>query len=505
MLKKVLIANRGEVAVRIARACTELGIASVAVVSDADTDGMHSRWADEVVHIGPAPAPDSYLRGDHIIEVALSRGCDAIHPGYGFLSQSAEFADAVSAAGLVFVGPPGSAMRVMGNKTAAREAMLAAGVPVVPGYQGTGDESLETLSKEADRVGYPLLVKAAAGGGGKGMRIVRSADGLSDALESARHEAVKAFGDGRLFIERFVEQAHHIEVQILADTHGTTLHLFERECSIQRRYQKIIEESPSPLLDDALRDTICQTAVDAARACGYVNAGTVEMLVSAEDRSYFFLEMNTRLQVEHPVTEEVTGIDIVAEQLRVAAGDPLSFAQDELTQRGHAIECRLYAEDPAAGFAPSTGTAHLVHFPSGPGVRVDAGVESGDDISVYYDPMIAKVVTRAPSRAAAIARMRAALGHTAVLGVETNREFLLTVLEQPAFEDGSATTTWVEQTLGDWAPHQAETTPVVLIAAALGGSQYAESPAGPNTHSATPGSRDPWRIGDGFRPGGPRR
>jgi acetyl-CoA carboxylase biotin carboxylase subunit len=511
-IRKVLIANRGEIAVRIARACREMGIATVAVASDADATALHTRVADEVVLIGAAPAAESYLRGERIIEVARATGCDAIHPAYGFLSQNAAFAEAVEAAGIAFVGPPPSAMRLMGDKGAARASMIAAGVPVVPGYQGTGHEDLATLVAEARKVGFPLLVKALAGGGGKGMRLVEGGGAdpdaeLAEAIESARREAVKSFGDGRLFIERYVQSAHHVEVQILADAHGTVLHLCERECSIQRRYQKIIEESPSPLLDAALREQVCSTAVAAARACGYVNAGTVEMLVSAADRSFFFLEMNTRLQVEHPVTELVTGIDIVKAQLRVAMGEPLWFAQSDVAQRGHAMEARLYAEDPENGFAPSTGTAALVHLPTGPGVRVDSGLESGDAVSVYYDPMVAKVLVYADDRAGAIARLDAALRDTVVLGIRTNVEFLRSVLAEDAFVRGAATTAFVESEMADWAPAPAGDLNDELIAAAV--VEWLEARdargGGGGGGAGADGAGDvfsPWARADGFRIGG---
>jgi 3-methylcrotonyl-CoA carboxylase alpha subunit len=507
-IAKVLIANRGEIAVRIARACREVGVATVGVASEADAGAYHARVADEVASIGPAAPSESYLRGDRLIEIALSRGCDAIHPGYGFLSESARFAEDVVEAGLVFVGPPPRAMRLMGDKTAARETMMAAGVPVVPGYQGSGDESPEALVREAERVGFPLLIKAAAGGGGKGMRIVRSPAEAPEAIESARREARKAFGDGRLFLERYVEEAHHVEVQVLADRHGQTVHLFERECSLQRRYQKILEESPSPLLDAALREAITTTAVRAAEACGYVNAGTVELLVSGADRSFYFLEMNTRLQVEHPITELVTGIDLVQAQLAIAEGRALPFRQDELTQRGHAIECRLYAEDPANGFAPSTGRAYVVGFPTGPGVRVDAGLESGDVVALHYDPMIAKLIVHAESREAALRRMAVALDRTSVLGVRTNLAFLRALLAQPAVRDGSATTTFVERTMSEWMPRADTPSEEGLGDEALAALAVAEALAlGELGRGAEEGAGDgdrhsPWDRRDGYRLGG---
>ena len=501
-IRKVLIANRGEIAVRVARACAELGIRSVAVASEADRRAMFTRVADEVIEIGPAPARDSYLAQEKILAAAKESGADAIHPGYGFLSQNAAFADAVEAAGIAFVGPSGDAMRVMGYKPSARRAMEEAGVPVVPGFQGTGDEDTATLQREADRIGYPLLVKAAAGGGGRGMRIVRESSELADAAESARREAEGAFGDGRLFLERFVEASRHVEFQVMADAHGTTLHLLERECSVQRRYQKIVEESPSPALDDALRAEMGQAAVRAAEACGYRNAGTIEFLLGA-DRSFYFLEMNTRLQVEHPVTELITGRDLVATQLRVAAGARLDFSQDDVKARGHAIECRVNAEDPGADFAPSTGPVLRADFPAGPGIRVDSGVETGDEIPIHYDSMIAKVLVHAESRPRAIERMLATLDRTAILGVQTNIDYLKTVLRHDVFRAGEATTTFVRDHLADWAPPSAPLDDDLAIVAAVAEFLAARSGGAAADGESTGGDRhSPWAQADGYRVGG---
>ena len=503
-IRRLLIANRGEIAVRVVDACRELGIHTVAIASEPDKTARHTRVADTTVLIGGTTAAESYLRGDDIIKIALETDCQAIHPGYGFLSQDADFAQSCIDAGLLYVGPPPSAMRIMGNKPAARARMQDSDVPVVPGFTGTGDESLAELKVQAEAIGFPLLVKAAAGGGGKGMRIVRSAAELEAGLEAAHNEALRSFGNGRLFLERYVENAHHIEVQVLADEHENVLHLFERECSLQRRYQKVIEESPSPLLDPALREEIAQAAVRATQACGYVSAGTVEFLVSSVDRSFYFLEMNTRLQVEHPVTEAVVGLDIVAAQIRIAQNEPLTIEQSELTQRGHAIECRVYAEDPSAGFAPSTGTLHVVRFPSGPGIRVDTGVESGDQVSIYYDPMIAKVIVHAESREAARRRMVTALNATTVIGVETNIAFLLDLLESDAFIDGTATTAFIDEERQDWSPPQTEHNPELFIAAAFAdflGGGGAESPAD-GGGSVDADLHSPWKRRDGFRPGG---
>ena len=503
-IRRLLIANRGEIAVRIADACRELGIHTVAIASEPDRTARHTRVADTTVMIGGTTAAQSYLRGDDVINVALETDCQAIHPGYGFLSQDADFAQRCLDAGLLWVGPPPSAMRIMGNKPAARARMQESDVPVVPGFTGTGDETLVELKRQAESIGFPLLVKAAAGGGGKGMRIVRSAAELEGGLEAAHNEALRSFGNGRLFLERYVEDAHHIEVQVLADEHQNVLHLFERECSLQRRYQKVVEESPSPLLDPALREEIARAAVRATQACGYVSAGTVEFLVSSVDRSFYFLEMNTRLQVEHPVTEAVVGLDIVAAQIRIAQGEPLAIQQSDLTQRGHAIECRVYAEDPAAGFAPSTGTLHVVRFPSGPGIRVDSGVESGDEVSIYYDPMIAKVIVHAENREAARQRMVTALNATTVIGVETNIAFLLDLIQSDAFVGGTATTAFIDNERQDWRPPEPKHDPALFIAAAIGdllSGGHSDNGA-ESTGAVDSDFYGPWKRRDGFRPGG---
>ncbi len=422
MFRKILIANRGEIAVRLIRACQEMGIDTVAVYSDADRTALHVALADVAVRIGPAPPRESYLCGDCVLQVALEHGCDAIHPGYGFLSENAGFADTVTAAGLTFIGPSGSAMRIMGAKTSARTAMQAAGIPVVPGFQGSQADA--DLIAAARVIGFPLLVKATAGGGGKGMRILHESTETLDALASARREARSAFDDDQIYLEKLIERPHHVEIQIFGDHYGNVVHLFERECSVQRRHQKIVEETPSPFLDDTLRQRMGEAAVAAAQAVGYTNAGTVEFLVDRQ-RNFYFLEMNTRLQVEHPITEVVTGVDLVKLQLRVAAGEPLPFKQNDLSQRGHAIECRVYAEDPANGFLPSIGRVFTSVEPVGPGVRVDAGVTSGDEVTLHYDPMIAKLIVSGETRDDAIAKMLWALHHYVILGeVTTNIPFL---------------------------------------------------------------------------------
>ena len=440
-IRKLLVANRGEIALRIFRTARECGIRTVAVYSDADVDAPFARYADEAVHIGPAPATQSYLDQDKVIAAALTSGADAIHPGYGFLSENAAFARAVVAAGLRFVGPGPEAMEVMGSKLAAKAAAAAAGVPLVPGSAGAVADLAEAR-EAAKKIGFPLLVKASAGGGGKGMRLVHDPTELDEQFARAVSEATNAFGDGSVFLEKFATRPRHIEIQILADQHGNCVHLFERECSIQRRHQKVVEEAPSSVLTPALREEMGACAVRLAQACGYVSAGTVEFVLDA-DMHFFFLEMNTRLQVEHPVTECVTGVDLVREQLRIAEGHPLSFKQEELRIGGHAIELRVYAEDTAAGFLPSTGT--LAHYlpPAGPGVRVDDGVEAGQEIPIHYDPMLAKLVVHAPDREAAIARMLRAIDEYAIGGVSTTLDFGRFAVDHPAFRSGKFDTHFV--------------------------------------------------------------
>src|SRR5947209_11991571 len=398
MFKKILIANRGEIAVRVVRACREMGISPVAVYSEPDASALHVRLADEAYLIGPAPSVESYLRISRIVEAARRSGAEAVHPGYGFLAENADFARAVSEDGLVFIGPPADAMELMGSKTSARRAALAAGVPVVPGAN-EALASVQEARETAARVGYPVMLKAAAGGGGKGMRLVASEDELPSAFETARSEAASAFGDPSVYIEKAVERPRHIEIQIFADSQGSFVHLGERECSIQRRHQKVIEECPSPIDDPSLREAMGASAIRVARAAAYVGAGTVEFLVSDVTRDFYFLEMNTRLQVEHPVTELVTGFDLVREQIRVAAGEPLSFTQDEVHWTGHAVECRVSAEDPERDFMPSPGRITHLRVPAGPGVRDDGGVYQGAEVSIYYDPLVSKLAAWGRTRA----------------------------------------------------------------------------------------------------------
>lgn len=442
---KVLIANRGEIALRIIRACRELGIKSVAVYSDADARAVHVREADEAIHIGASPSAESYLVGERIIQAAKAANVQAIHPGYGFLSEREWFSRAVREAGLVFVGPPPEAIAAMGSKTAARKLAISVGTPVVPGTTDPLSTASEA-SDVADQFGYPILLKAAAGGGGKGMRLVRQKSDLPAALESARREAKSAFGDDAVYVEKYIEQPRHVEIQVLGDAHGAMLHLGERECSVQRRHQKMIEEAPSVAVTPELRARIGAAAVAAAKAAGYVNAGTCEFLL-AQGGDFYFLEMNTRIQVEHPVTELVTGIDLVQWQLRVAAGEKLPWKQDDIATRGWSIECRITCEDPANGFFPSTGTVGYVHLPSGPGIRWDGGIEAGSEISLFYDPMVGKLVVWAPTREAAVARMHRALLELTITGVETSREFHLRVLEDDEFRRGAIDIQWLERRL----------------------------------------------------------
>jgi 3-methylcrotonyl-CoA carboxylase alpha subunit len=502
MFQKILIANRGEIAIRVMRACRELGIQTVAVYSDADKNALHVQQADEAIPIGPAPSKESYLDIDKILHAAKQTGADAIHPGYGFLSENASFAAAVASAGLTFIGPSADSIRLMGDKAESKIRMKAAGVPTVPGFEGL--ESEDDFKRAANEIGYPSLVKAAAGGGGKGMRVVDEEAGLHEAIESARREALNAFGDERLLIEKYVANAHHIEFQVFGDQHGNLIHLFERECSVQRRHQKIMEETPSPLLTPELREQMGQAAVAAAEAVGYYNAGTVEFIVDPDTLQFYFLEMNTRLQVEHPITEIVAGIDLVHWQIRIAAGEPFPFTQSHFTQRGHAIECRIYAEDPATGFLPSTGKLLQYIEPRGPGIRVDSGITAGNTVTHFYDPLLAKLIVHAQDRQTAIQRMQTALKEFIVHGVLTNIDFLQAVLRDPDFENGNVSTRWVENNLesGILLPATQGQAPALhIVAAALADltivnrKSEVENPNEPDPYS-------PWKAASGFRIGG---
>jgi 3-methylcrotonyl-CoA carboxylase alpha subunit len=499
---KILIANRGEVAVRIIRACREMGIKTAQVYSEADAHSIPVYLADQAILIGPPSPSESYLRGDRIIDAALSTGCDAIHPGFGFLSENAGFAATVQAAGLTFIGPDPDAIRAMGLKTEALALVRKARVPTLPGYEGGSDDA--DYVRAAQEIGYPVLVKATAGGGGKGMRIVRREADLIDAIQSARREAEKAFADNRVFLEKYIDNARHIEFQVFGDRQGNVVHLFERECSIQRRHQKIVEESPSPYLDNGLRAQMGEAAVNAAKAVNYVNAGTIEFIVDVDAGRFYFLEMNTRLQVEHPITEFVTGLDLVKLQIAVASGEPLPFRQQDLSQRGHSIECRVYAEDPANGFLPATGTILKAVEPQGPGIRVDTGVGTGDEITIHYDPMIAKLIVYGQNRADAMRRMDAALGQYVILGLTTNLRFLRDLINHPEFREGKATTALIERQFSEWTPPVEAVPDEALIAAALGEML---SPGAVSTSMQAGGATDgdvysPWLRADGFRIGG---
>ena len=461
--RKVLIANRGEIAVRIIRACREMDITPVAVFSEADAAALHVRLAEEAYGIGPAPSRDSYLNVERVLAAARAARADAIHPGYGFLAENAAFARACEDAGIVFIGPRSETIALMGEKTSARRIAVEAGVPVVPGTMAAVSDTA-TLGREAERIGYPVMLKAAAGGGGKGMRLVAAAADLEAAAERARGEARSAFGDDSVYLEKAIVRPRHVEIQVLADTHGNAVHLFERECSIQRRHQKVIEESPSPAVTPELRERMGSLALALVKRAGYVNAGTLEFLVDAGGNPYF-LEMNTRLQVEHPVTEMVTGVDLVKLQIKVAQGERLPFAQGDLRQHGHAIECRVYAEDPDNNFLPSPGIIRALRTPGGPGIRDDSGVYEGATVSIHYDPLVSKLVAHGADRGEAIARMRRAVGEYTVLGIKTTLPFFARVLRHPVFVSGDYDTSFIEGAFRE-APDAAERPWQIAVAAA---------------------------------------
>lgn len=499
MFTKILIANRGEIATRIARTCRELGIASVAVYSEADRSSPHLQVADEAVCVGPAPASQSYLRIESILTAARDTGAQAIHPGYGFLSENADFARAVTDARLTFIGPSPETLAVVGNKIAARHTVTRLGVPVLPAL-GNPPSEPEALRERVAALGYPVLIKAAAGGGGKGMRIVHDDAELPDAFAAARREAVAAFADGSLYVERFLERPHHVEVQILGDTHGNLVHIGERDCSIQRRYQKIVEETPSPAISETVRRAMARDALRVAEAAGYSNAGTVEFIVDNAG-NYYFLEVNARLQVEHPVTEWVTGIDLVREQIRIAAGATLDYGQDDIRRTGHAMECRLYAEDAARDFLPAPGRILAWHAPQGPGVRVDSGVESQTDVPLYYDPMIAKVSTWGSDREQARRRMLQALRETAVLGLTTNLTLLVELMEHPEFACGETHTAFLAEHFQHWQPAPAPLAAAVAVGLHRRAKLHGRTGSG---HAAPHGPQPPatpwqqlggWRLG----------
>jgi acetyl-CoA carboxylase, biotin carboxylase subunit len=489
---KILIANRGEIAVRVMRACRELGIRTVAVYSEADRAALHVRYADEAYFIGPSPSRESYLRMDVILDVAKRSGADAIHPGYGFLSENAGFAQACKDAGVVFIGPSAEAITAMGEKTAARRVAVAAGVPVVPGALHPLADN-EAILAEAARIGFPLMLKAAAGGGGKGLRLVHKPEDLEASVLRARSEAKSAFNDDSLYIERAILKPRHIEIQVLADAHGNAVHLFERECSIQRRHQKIIEESPSPFVTPELRERMGSLAVALVKQVGYVNAGTLEFLVD-ENREPYFLEMNTRLQVEHPVTEMVTGIDLVKQQIRIAEGHPLPFTQKDLTQRGWSIECRVCAEDPEANFIPNPGKIESLRVPGGPGVRDDSGVYEGFEVPMFYDPLISKLVVHAESREAAIARMLRAVSEYKVTGIKTTLPFFDRALRHPKFAEGDFDTGFVGRLQAETDERERAAEIAVAVAAVAAYRARRQSKAEPGAAAAGASSLW-WRLG----------
>ncbi len=495
-LSSVLVANRGEIALRVFRTARRLGLRCIAVHSDADVDAPFVRFADEAHRIGPAPARESYLLGERILDVAAASGASCIHPGYGFLSENADFAEACAARGIVFVGPPASAIRAMGLKDAAKALAEKAGVPVVPGYHGA-EQDPTFLKAQAEAIGYPVLIKAVAGGGGKGMKRVESAADFHDALESAQREARGAFGDARVLVEKYVLSPRHVEIQVFADAHGNVVHLFERDCSLQRRHQKVIEEAPAPGMTAAVRAAMGRAAVEAARAVGYVGAGTVEFIADGrdglrEDR-FYFMEMNTRLQVEHPVTETITGLDLVELQLRVAAGEPLGFGQSDLAINGHAVEARLYAEDPERGFLPSTGKLWALSLPEGEGIRVDAGVEEGGEVTPFYDPMIAKIIAHGVDRLEALDRLAEALGNTLIAGPKTNAAFLKRLCEAEGFRAGAFDTGFIDRNADALG---AVPQPPDRAAIAAGAIMLIEERALAQPRSAM--TADPWSQADGF-------
>ena len=516
MFKKILIANRGEIACRVAATAHGMGIRTVAVYSDADANAKHVAACDEAYRLGPPPAKESYLQGDKIIAIARQCGAQAIHPGYGFLSENAEFAEACAQAGLVFIGPPPAAIRAMGLKAESKQLMEKAGVPLTPGYHG-GNQDAAFLQTAAGKIGYPVLIKASAGGGGKGMRVVEKAADFAAALASCKREAASSFGDDDVLIEKYLTRPRHIEIQVFADAHGNCVYLFERDCSVQRRHQKVLEEAPAPGMTDARRAAMGKAAVEAAQAVGYVGAGTVEFIApgdNIEDGTFYFMEMNTRLQVEHPVTEEITGLDLVEWQLRVAYGEALPLAQNELAINGHAIEARIYAENPAKNFLPSIGTLHHLSMPPEDGpVRIDSGVREGDAISPYYDPMIAKLICWGETRAVALRALAGALRECEIAGVHTNVEFLIRTVESDAFASADLDTGLIERNRAQLLPTDLAIAPEALVAAAFaiasantvggsgssGSTSFGSASLGSAPAGAAPSGRSPWDINDGWR------
>lgn len=500
MFTKILIANRGEIAVRIIKACREMGIASVAVYSEVDRTGLHVQTADEAVPIGAPPAVESYLNMDRIISAARSTGAQAIHPGYGFLAENADFARRCEREGIVFIGPNSDSLELVGDKIRARQTMEKAGIPIIPGMKGVAGSASEYES-EARRLSYPVMIKASAGGGGKGMRIVSAEAELGPALEAGKREAKSAFGDDSVYLEKYLEEPRHVEFQVLADNHGHIVHLFERECSIQRRHQKIIEETPSQALDPALRLKMGETAKRVLSISRYNNAGTVEFLLD-KNRRFYFLEVNARLQVEHPVTELTSGVDLVHQQIRIASGEPLSLKQEELSQRGHAIECRVYAEDPAHGFLPSSGKILFLREPSGPGVRLDGGIYRGWEVPVFYDPILAKLIVWAETRDMACARMLNALRDYVILGISTSIPFLRDVISHPSFRAGATTTGFVKKYFENWQEREPGPDVVALGMAAAGMAEPEQEKPGLRTADHARERASPWEALGHWRIGG---
>jgi acetyl-CoA carboxylase, biotin carboxylase subunit len=500
MFTKILIANRGEIAVRVIKACRELGIKSVAVYSTADRAALHVQEADESIHIGESPANESYLNIDAIIAAVRKSGAEAVHPGYGFLSENHRFAERCEKEGIVFIGPNSRAMKLVGDKVASRQISEKEGIPLIPGMKDKSTDVAECM-KAAEKIGFPVLLKASAGGGGKGMRIINNPEELKSAVEGGMREAQSAFGDPSVYLEKYIEQPRHVEIQVLADKFGNAVHLFERECSVQRRHQKIIEESPSTALDDDLRKRMGETALKIVKASGYSNAGTVEFLVD-KNKKFYFLEVNARLQVEHPVTELVTGIDLVHAQIRIAAGDKLWLKQDDLSQRGHAIECRIYAEDPENNFLPSAGKILYMKEPSGPGIRHDCGVYSGYDVPVYYDPILSKLIAWAPSRDICAHRLASALADFPLLGIKTGIQFLREILQHPVFLKGNTYTDFLQKNMPDWKPRVSKKNVELAAFAAAYYLQNQKQKSMPG--QATSGYQSPWetlgdwQIGAGF-------
>ncbi len=494
MINKILVANRGEIAIRVMRACRELGIPSVAVYSEADRKSLHVQMADEAYEIGPPPPSESYLNISKIIEIAKKTGANAIHPGYGFLAENWQFAKACEDEGIIFIGPNPNAMRLLGNKVESRKEMEKAGIPVIPGMKSSSRD-FELFKREAEKIGYPVLIKAAGGGGGKGMRIIRNSDELIPSLESSMRESKSAFGDDSVYLEKFIEEPRHVEIQVLADNYGNVVHLCERECSVQRRYQKIIEESPSPALDEDLRERMGETAKKVIRHAGYNNAGTVEFLLDKE-RNFYFLEVNARVQVEHPVTEMVTGIDIVKNQILIADGEKLKYKQGDIKQRGHAIEGRIYAEDPENNFLPSPGKILFLKEPSGAGIRCDSGIFSGFEVSPLYDPILSKLIVWAEDRESAIRRMASALRDYVIIGIKTTIPFLISVMENPEFIKGNTFTNFVEKYFKDWKEEKEdfEREAIVSSAVILFNNLTVKKPAEREKYSYNPWLEiGPWR------------